>query len=65
MKIAEKNVSVYLISNWISICEWIESNYHFQWTLKIKIEKDLDLIIGDRNRHNGVFLDEWRPGYYK
>lgn len=60
---AKKDINTCLINNWMSICKWIKSHYHFYWNLKIRVEGDLYLEI--KASENRVILKEWHPGFYK
>ena len=60
---AKKDINVCLIENWMSICIWIRSHYHFYWNLKIKVEDDLYLTI--KANENKITLTEWHPEFYK
>ena len=59
----KKDINTCLIDNWMSICKWIRSHYHFYWNLKIKVEDDLYLTI--KADDNKIMLTEWHPGFYK
>lgn len=57
-----KEIDTCLIENWMLICKWIKENYHFCWRLKIRIAKDLELVINVDEKK--IYLEAWYPGFH-